>query len=163
MFKPYQDMSPEEWRRDYIYGPNNAIDCFVNAGGVQLRVISVHGAWTKNPVDTPEKVRQAVILKGHIQKLGGTPFLIGGDMNEPPSSQVIRSIEEVARNATTTLKSSVTRSTHPKIHKTVSFRPEGLLVDYIFTSKHFDVLSVDAPEVTVSDHLPIRAVLEYRA
>jgi endonuclease/exonuclease/phosphatase family metal-dependent hydrolase len=69
-------------------------------------------------------------------------------------------IEAVARNLSAEPPSRITRSLHPTIHKTAREKPEGLFVDFIFGSKHFTVKSIDAPVVEVSDHLPIRAILE---
>jgi endonuclease/exonuclease/phosphatase family metal-dependent hydrolase len=136
----------------------NVLDVLVKGDKGVFHVLSTHGALTREPVDTPEKIRQAKLLSNYLRKLGDAPFLLGGDLNMPPKTQVISLLDEVAHN--TSHGSTITRTTHPIIHKTAIIKPAGLLVDYIFTSKHFNVRAIDTPAVTVSDHLPVRAELE---
>lgn len=158
--KPTQEVPREEWKRDMEFAPYEALDCAVKVDGEEIRVISAHGAWTESPTDTPEKIRQATILKNHLISISGEPFILGGDLNMPPESKTIRTIAEAAENKTVLPPSMIKRTTHPAIHKTAATRPEGLLVDYIFTSPHWKTISIEAPVVAVSDHLPVIAVLE---
>lgn len=137
----------------------NVLDATVRIESQDIHVLSVHGAWTKEPIDTPEKIRQAKLLARYIKDLGDAPFLLGGDFNMPRDTKVISLIEAQAKNAL--VGSTVTRTTHPTIHKTAKAIPEGLLIDFIFTSPHFSVLHIDAPEVAISDHLPVRAELMF--
>lgn len=139
--------------------PRFAIEADVVVGGQPLRVLSVHGAWTREPLETPEKLRQARRLATHLRSLGATSFILGIDANMLPSSEVVRTLDSVALNAVR--GSAITRTTHPTIHTTAKTKPAGLLVDYIYTSPHFRVVQIDAPEVAVTDHLPVRAVLEW--
>lgn len=159
---PYRVMSPREDRRDYPSCPRNVLDCTVRLGGTTFHVLSAHGAWTKAPVDTPHKLRQAHRLARHLSGLQPEPFILGGDLNLPPQARVIKILETVATNATTLPIACISRTTHPTIHATAASKPAGLLVDYIFVSPHFTVTSIDAPVVTVSDHLPVVATLELR-
>jgi len=158
--KEYADVVPEE-QRDHPNSPRNAIDCLIEIRGMKFHALSAHLAWTKDPVDTPEKIRQAQILADHLRLLATEPYILGGDFNMPSGSGVVNMIETVGKNIVTDPRWGITRSTHPTIHKTASFKPEGLLVDFIFTSSHFTPRSVDAPYVNASDHLPIRAMLGY--
>lgn len=139
--------------------PRFAIEADAVVGGRSLRVLAVHGAWTQEPMETPEKLRQARRLATHLRSLGDTPFLLGIDANMPPSSAVVQTLDAVARNAVH--GSTITRTTHSTIHVIAKTKPAGLLVDYIYTSPHFRVVQIDAPEVAVTDHLPVRAVLEW--
>jgi len=135
----------------------NLLDTTLLFDGKKIHVISVHGAWSVPPVDTEEKIRQAKIIVNHLDNLNKTnqPFILGGDLNMPPRTKVIEMINQVSKNLM--IGSGFQYTTHPKIHKIV---PRKLLVDYIFTSRHFDIKSLKVPEVTVSDHLPIIAELE---
>ena len=135
--------------------PRHMLDVLVDLSIGKLHTISVHGAWTAPPSDTPQTLRQAKIIVKILKSLGKEPFIMGGDLNATPQSEVIKMIGGVANNLMDGI--SVKQTTHPKIHKIV---PRGFLVDYIFTSKHFKVLSLNVPEVTVSDHLPVVAELE---
>lgn len=156
--KQYQGFLPSEEGFQKRVESCNVLDVIVKAdSSMPFHILSTHGAWTREPVDTPEKVRQARALADYLKGLGGAPFLLGGDFNMPPGTKVISLLDEVAQN--TLYDSKITRTTHPGIHKTAAFKPEGLLIDFIFTSPHFRVARIDAPAVTVSDHLPVRAEL----
>lgn len=125
--------------------------------GKEINAMSCHGAWTRDPVDTKEKVRQAKLISEYL-KILKTPFIMGADMNMTPESKVIGMISKVCVNWT--VKAKVRRTTHPLVHKTVPMIPGGLVVDYIFTSRKIKLLSLETPEVLVSDHLPLVATLE---
>ncbi|KKQ89576.1 MAG: hypothetical protein UT12_C0011G0032 [Candidatus Curtissbacteria bacterium GW2011_GWC2_38_9] len=133
------------------------LDVLVGSPIGGLHVLSVHGAWTAPPQDTPENLRQAELIKYYLKLLNkdDQPFVLGGDLNVTPNTKVINMINSVANNLM--INSPFEYTTHPKIHKIV---PRKFLVDYIFSSKHFKVFSLNVPEVTVSDHSPVVAELE---
>src|SRR3989344_8238003 len=137
--------------------PRHMLDVLVNSPFGELHTISIHGAWTAPPQDTPENLRQAKLIKYYLKLLNkdDQPFVLGGDLNVTPNTKVINMINSVANNLM--INSPFEYTTHPKIHKIV---PRKFLVDYIFSSKHFKVFSLNVPEVTVSDHLPVVAELE---
>ena len=157
--KEYAEVPPHD-ERDHTRDPHNTLDCLIGFGNVRFRALSAHLAWSQEPVDTPEKIRQAEVLARHLQSLGHEPYILGGDFNLPRGTKTLALIESVSRNLAADPRWGITRSTHPVIHKIASFKPDGLLVDFIFASPHFSPLSVDAPVVDASDHLPIRATLE---
>lgn len=133
------------------------IDALVDLGDLKIRVIGWHGAWTAPPTDTDETLRQAKIVAEYLRFLE-EPFILGGDLNAIPESTTVKMINEVAGNLM--INSGVSQTTHPRLHEIV---PIGYLVDYIFVSKRFKAVRVDAPLVDVSDHLPVVAVLEFPA
>ncbi|MBI2327437.1 endonuclease/exonuclease/phosphatase family protein [Candidatus Curtissbacteria bacterium] len=132
------------------------VDVSVKINGEILHAMSVHGAWTAPPTDTNETARQAKLIASYLKSLGDVPFILGGDFNMPPEMKVIKIISGVANNLM--LGSPFKYTTHPEVHKIV---PRKLLVDYIFTSRHFKKISLAVPEVLVSDHLPVVAQLEF--
>lgn len=136
--------------------PRHLLDAVVDFDGVRLHVLSWHGAWTAPPVDTFETLRQAKIVADYLRGLQ-EPFIMGGDLNNVPKSRTVELIERAANNLMKDIYVEMT--THPKIHK---IAPKGFLIDYIFTSKHFKLLSIDVPVVEVSDHLPVVAQLEFQ-
>lgn len=149
------------WQRPHTQPdfPRSVMETEAEIDGRLLRVLSVHGAWTREPVDTPEKLSQAHRLAEHLRSLGDVPFILGIDANMPPSSEVVRTLDAAAHNAVR--GSTITRTTHPTIHTIAKMKPAGLLVDFIYTSSHFRVTEINAPEVAVTDHLPVRAILEW--
>lgn len=159
--RPHHFLTEQErWDEQYWpLFPRNILDAIVDIGGTTMHVLSVHGAWYRRPVDTPENTRQAEIIAAHIRSLGTMPFCMGGDLNMTPETRVIQTIDAVAKNAIH--GSGIMRTLHPIVHKTVKEKPEGFVVDYIYTSSHFTVKTIDSPVVDVSDHLPVRATLVY--
>lgn len=141
--------------RFYPDFPRGICDSTVDAGGYKIHVLSVHGAWTAPPTDTPEALRQAELIANYLKTLDA-PFIMGGDMNTTSNMQVIKIIETVAVNLID--GSGITYTTHPTMHR---IAPRKLAVDYIFTSRDFKRISIEAPLIVVSDHLPVVAELEF--
>ncbi|MBI2552377.1 endonuclease/exonuclease/phosphatase family protein [Candidatus Uhrbacteria bacterium] len=181
--KAYRDYSDLLWEKDGPEMPRNALDVIVRfsppaRGGSPLlpeegrgvvgeegvgegifHILSTHGAWTKAPVDTPEKIRQARLLAEYLRGLGDEPFILGGDFNMEPGSEVIRILDKAASN--TCYGSGINNTLNLRTHRAAEVLGAGRLVDFIYTSPHFRVESIDAPEVDVSDHLPVRAMLSW--
>lgn len=143
-------------RHDPVKVARNIVDATITLRSRTFHALSFHGAWTKDPVDTPRKLQQARNLAQYLKRLR-EPFVLGGDLNLPPSSRMIKMLDRAAYNAVR--HSAIARTTHPTIHVTAKTKPQGLIVDFIYISPHFKVLKIDAPLVAVSDHLPVRAIL----
>ncbi len=134
--------------------PRSIVDASVDLAGRLIHVMSLHGAWTAPPTDTPEALRQAEKIKEYLKGLDA-PFIMGADMNTTPDMQVIKTVEEAASNFVA--NSGIERTTHPIVHKVAK---KKLVVDYIFVSG-VKLISIKAPVVLVSDHLPVVAELEF--
>ena len=134
--------------------PRQVLDLIVDVDGKKVHTMSWHGAWTAPPQDTEETIRQAKKIAEYLISLN-EPFILGCDSNELLQSETIQTINEVAVNIME--GSGILQTTHPKIHKIV---PRGYLVDYVYTSKDIKVNSVEVPQVTISDHLPVVADLD---
>lgn len=156
VLKKFRPMSKEEFYDSTFLSDlsRHVLDVSLDIDGKIIHALSVHGAWTAPPTDTEESLRQAKIIADHLRSLED-PFVMGGDLNAVPQSKVVGIISKVAENWM--LDSGVLQTTHPKIHKIV---PRGFLIDYIFTSGDFALKSLNVPDVTVSDHLPVIAELE---
>ncbi len=131
------------------------LDATIDIGGRKIHGISVHGRRVAPPRDDEENMRQAKLMAEHLKSLGDEPFILGGDFNMPLESEVIKIVSAVSNNLMT--NSGVRQTLNPKVHE---LGEKGYLVDFIFTSKHFKKISLDVPQVTVSDHLPVVAILE---
>lgn len=130
------------------------LDVNVNLDGCNIHVMSWHGAWTAPPQDTSETERQAELVYKHIKKID-TPFILGGDLNAVIGSKTVDLISSVSNNLM--LKCRVSMTTNPAVHK---IAPQGFLIDYLFTSREFRLKSINVPQITISDHLPVLAELE---
>ena len=122
--------------------------------GREIEIMSWHGAWTAPPIDTAETLRQARLVANYLNSLR-VPFILGGDLNNTPDSKTVGMVNKVANNLM--LGSNVVQTTHPRFHK---IAPRGYLIDYVFVSPDFRLVSIKAPQVLVSDHLPVVCVLE---
>lgn len=130
------------------------VDCTIDFGTFSVATMSWHGAWTAPPHDTDETLRQAKMVAVHLKNCD-LPFVLGGDLNITPGSKTVQTIEEVANNWMK--DSGVLQTTNPVNHK---MRPLGFMIDYVFSSDNFKLKSLTVPQVTISDHLPVVAVLE---
>jgi len=135
--------------------PRHMLDVLIDFDGKPIHAISVHGRRVAPPVDSPESTRQAQVMADYLKSLGNAPFIVGGDFNMPPGSEVIKIVSAVSNNLM--IGSGASQTLNPKVHV---LGEKGYLVDFIFTSKHFKKISLDVPQVTVSDHLPVVAELE---
>lgn len=157
--KDYREYNQVPWEDDGPEMPRNVLDLTVEFDGTVVHVLTAHGAWTKEPIDTPEKVRQARLLAEYLRGLGDQPFILGGDFNMEPGSEVVKTIDSVAYNIVHGL--NIKNTLNLRTHRAATELGSGRLVDFIYISPHFRVESIDAPEVDVSDHLPVRAILEF--
>lgn len=135
--------------------PRQLLDSEVDYQGTDLHIMTWHGAWTPTPADTEETLRQARLVSDYLR---GTskPFILGVDANALPESKTISLINKVANNLMT--GAGVKYTTNPKIHKA---RPKAFPIDFIFTSHHFKLISLKVPQITISDHFPVIAQLEF--
>lgn len=137
--------------------PRHLLEVHVDYKGRNLAIMSWHGVWQAPPVDNVATGAQADQVCARLDYLNsvGIPFILGGDLNAVPESYTVSEVEKRCVNLMKRL--DVNMTTHPKVHK---IAPRGFVVDYIFTSKHFKVIEVEVPTVTISDHLPVYAQLE---
>lgn len=156
ILSPYQKLDFVTSESDSFWpkGPKHLLDCTFEIGGFFMHAMSVHGAWTAPPEDTPETLRQAGIIANYLEKTKGT-FVLGGDFNAVIQGKTIGLINEVANNLL--FNSGVLETTNPKVHK---IKPRGYLIDFIFTSRDIKLKSLTVPKITVSDHLPVIAEVE---
>ncbi|MDO8487003.1 MAG: endonuclease/exonuclease/phosphatase family protein [Candidatus Curtissbacteria bacterium] len=131
------------------------LDAEIEIEGKAVHAISIHGRRIAPPLDDPENIRQAHVMANHLKSFGDKPFIVGGDFNMPPGTEVIKIVSSVASNLMADC--GVKQTLNPQEHE---LGEKGYLVDFIFTSKHFKKISLEVPQVTVSDHLPVVAELE---
>lgn len=130
------------------------LDAEVNFRDKDIHIMSWHGAWTAPPHDTPETKKQAELVYRYIMNVD-EPFILGGDLNAILGSKTVDLISSASNNLM--LKCNVSMTTNPDVHK---IAPRGFLIDYLFTSSEFKFKSIEVPQITVSDHLPVVAELE---
>jgi endonuclease/exonuclease/phosphatase family metal-dependent hydrolase len=130
------------------------IDVSVKLENKLIHIISWHGAWVMSATDTEESIRQAKVVSEHLKSLKD-PYILAGDLNVGPESKTVELVNNVAKNLM--VGSEVKQTTHPTVHK---IAPKGLLIDYVFVSHSFKLVSLGVPDILVSDHLPVVCELE---
>ncbi len=157
--KPYREIADYE-KRDIHQDPRCAIVTTFSLSGKRLTTVNTHLTVGPNSEDKPYKVEQGKILYEYMQTVP-TPFILSGDFNVNPKSQIVRWIDTLARNLTT--EHTVANTLNPKIHRASHLFPPGIAVDYIYVSQDIQVKSfsvIQDDEARLSDHLGLTVKIE---
>jgi endonuclease/exonuclease/phosphatase family metal-dependent hydrolase len=114
-------------------------------------VVTSHLVRGRASEDKPYKANQAKILLNFLKTLKN-PFILTGDFNLNPQTQIVDSFSQLAKNLI--LQKGITNTLNPRTHRLKELFPKGMAVDYIFVSEGIGVLDfhlVDHPDI--SDHL----------
>jgi len=138
-------------RKDFYLGNDHgrALQvCEINIDGKIIQVGNVHGVYTSDKKDTEKSLLQSSFI---IEKLKEKkiPTILLGDFNLLPSTKSMEIIGKNYKNIN-------------EMFKVSSTRPDGKLIDYIFTNKEFLVKSLKAEKTDISDHYPLIAELELK-
>lgn len=85
-----------------------------------------------------------------------TPLILMGDFNSTPTDER-KYIQPIFDRLT-----SATAVTGKELVPTFSTYNPQLPIDYIFVSKHFEVLECDIPQIKTSDHFPVTATVKLK-
>ncbi|HUD44717.1 MAG TPA: endonuclease/exonuclease/phosphatase family protein [Patescibacteria group bacterium] len=147
--KPFVELS-ELPKNNFQTLPRNALHLTLTKDNLTLNVINAHLAWGPTPLDEPYKINQANILIDYMKNVS-QPFVLSGDFNVTPDSQIVKNFNQLARNLT--VENHLTNTLNAKTHRVLSLFPPGLAVDYIYTSQDIKVDKFEAIKETLSDHL----------
>jgi endonuclease/exonuclease/phosphatase family metal-dependent hydrolase len=147
---PYQELENYETRR-IEDDPRCALIMTFKTGAKQITTINTHLAWGPRPDDKPYKVKQACILLDFVKKLK-SPFILSGDFNLAPDTQIVQSFDEIGRNLS--LEQGLTNTLNPQIHRVKNLFPAGLLVDYVYVSQGVKIERFEVKPIDLSDHYP---------
>lgn len=138
--------------------PSCILECNFDIWGKSICCLT-----TKFPASSKGGVNQAMI--NHLNKLieilisyNKVSIIIWLDANITAESEVIRKIEELLK-VSNKLWNTLNSRIHPWFSKWIP--KSGLEVDYIFTTSDLKVLSYKTDEADISDHLPVKAIIEY--
>lgn len=131
------------------------LEARLDVDGKELFVYSWHGVWNNHGGDSKERL----IMKDVIVKtLAGKEYvIIAGDANIRPDTTVMKEIEENL-NLNNVFGDSL-QSTFNMKHKD---NPELAYesVDKLLVTKNIKVVEHEMPRVDVSDHYPLKAIIE---
>ena len=144
----------------FVHGNRNALSNYDSAtqgrniqylkmahNGKEFMVVNFHGLWNgKGKTDTPERLKQSQNIKKFVDDYPGDVILMG-DFNLLPDAESLVMFEDRFTNL---IKKYDIKST-----RTDLYPKEIKYADYIFISKGIKPLSLDVPNLPVSDHRPL--------
>ncbi len=137
--------------------PRNALHLTLLNENKKFNIINTHLAWGITPLDEQYKVDQANILFNYLKTVS-TPFILTGDFNVTPQTQVIRKFNSIARNLT--VENKIKNTLNAQTHRVEELFPPGLAVDYVFVTRNLKINSFEVVEEKLSDHLGLKVELE---
>lgn len=155
--KPYEEVARERMD-DYASLPTCALDVAFNLNGKKIHFINAHLVWGPTPEDKPYKLEQGKKLYDYVKSLQ-EQFVLSGDFNVSPDSQIVSWINELGRNHV--VEKKITNTLNPNLHRAQQLFPKGLAVDFLFTEKSLKVKDfqlVDSPDL--SDHYGLTIEIE---
>lgn len=123
--------------------------------GCKTLFLNLHGIWANYGGDNRRRIEMA---KSIAELIGGSESVIlAGDTNF--TSEAVETIKIIENSGVESVFKDSLKSTFNMRHKTNPGYAQAA-VDMIFVSKNFKVLEKEMPEVDVSDHYPLKAILE---
>lgn len=148
-FRPPIEIDPENYP---IYEhPKGALFLLLETKGKSFWCINTHLAWGPTPFDEPYKIEESQKLS---QKIGTLkqPFILSGDFNVVPDTQVVKLLE--AHGCNVTRKYGITNTLDSNLHKAKHLFPAGLAVDFVITHPTIEVIDLKKVDyTTLSDHI----------
>lgn len=147
------DHSAMDEAGDYSKLPHSMLSAEASIANYKINLFNVHGVWDKHGKDTNRRLKMSNTIVEQVRNKPNS--ILAGDFNLNPDTQAVRNIEKYL----TSVFGFSLESTFNMKHKTdVGFATA--VVDQIFVSETFNVLSKRCPAVDISDHLPLICELE---
>lgn len=125
----------------------------IDINGTKIYNFNVHGIWAhRDGSDSPNRLKMSNIVCQEIKDKKNV--ILTGDFNSQENTKTINNIE----NYLTNIFKDERKSSFNMKQKTDPGYGEAV-VDFIFTSNNFRILSKSMPNVDISDHLPLVANL----
>lgn len=151
-FEPY-GIGDETKRETYPFFPRTLQYAQIDVGGTTLNVYNTHGVWGE---DGGDNERRLAVSEKILEAIGDKQnVMLGGDFNVCENTKSMLRLEDRLINV---FKNE--RVTSFNILQKPSGTYDKSVVDFIFVSKDFRVVSHASPNVNISDHLPMVAVLD---
>ncbi len=138
--------------RKFEDDPRTVLRLALYKDGKEITIVTTHLAWSPDADDAPHKLEQGRRFFEYLQGIE-RPFILTGDFNLGPHTQVAKWINLLGRNLI--VEHNITNTLNLRNHKAKDeLSPEGLAVDYIYVTegvhvKKFKVLN----DLDLSDHL----------
>ena len=150
---PYKKFHEQSLDPDFRLSPRILQNNVVKIQNKDLRLLNIHGAWDFHGNDTEVRIKQSQMILSEFSD--NESIILAGDFNMNPKTKAINMLEEKLESVfNDSLKTSfnMKRKSNPALGNSV--------VDMIFVSKDIKILDKYCPQVDISDHLPLVAILE---
>src|SRR3989344_5229147 len=118
----------------------------VDINGTVIQIGNVHGSYSSDKLDTDRSLIQSGFILEKLQEQRH-PTILLGDFNVLPDTKSVTIINKEYTNLNDKFNVSSTR-------------PNGQIIDYIFTSKDMSTQKLVVDEVNISDHHPL--IMEFQ-
>ena len=151
----------EPFQNDYVSAPDHFASCprnlqhvVLNTPAGQLDVYNMHGVWDLDGDNFSERRQRMsmIILEAIADK---QKVILAGDTNAKPTNQAMRAVEAHLPSVfgdTRTTSFNMRRKENPGYATAV--------VDLMYASPTIRVIDRQCPDIDISDHLPLVAILE---
>lgn len=124
----------------------------IDSGGKTYSICNIHGAaFPGSKLDTPERIKQSLMIKDFMEK-AGERIILCGDFNLMPDTKSMMMLEEKLENLIKKFNISNTRS---RLSPYFRSPEEQKFADYILVSSDIAVKDFQVFDDQVSDHLPM--------
>lgn len=151
--EPYQP-DYDEGTHNYASCPRNLQHVVLDTPAGALDVFNMHGVWDLDGDNYSERRKRmsATILEAIAGKQN---VILAGDSNAKPTNPAMLAIEAQLTNV---FKGVMTSSFNMRRKDNPGYATA--VVDLMYTSPHIKVIEQRCPDVDISDHLPIIAILD---
>jgi endonuclease/exonuclease/phosphatase family metal-dependent hydrolase len=140
---------------DYSEEPGILQCVTLSVAGIELNIFNLHGVWGHDGGDNQRRIAMANTILDKIK--GYDHVILAGDTNF--TKEAVKTIEIIESSGVKSVFGDSLKSTFNMRHKTDPGYATAA-VDMIFTSQDIKVLESKMPQVDVSDHYPLMAILE---
>jgi endonuclease/exonuclease/phosphatase family metal-dependent hydrolase len=144
--------------KDYSRENRIYVECRVKAGQTEITVGTVHLSYTDRFAINTDRKRELNKLLMAI-KPNTNKFILTGDFNALPDSEVIHEVEKVLVSAGPDY-SQKSWTTKPFSHNDFNANTLDWRLDYAFTTKDLKINESEIIKTDFSDHLPILISIE---
>jgi len=138
---------------DYSLTPRNLQHAVIKAGDTELNIFNTQGVWGKDSEDNEGRLKMSKAIVEAVK--GKQNAILCGDLNVFPNTETISNIEKHLKNV---FKDELKTTFNVKQKPNPIFA--NFVVDMLFASNDLKVIDHYAPNVDVSDHLPLVSVFE---
>lgn len=150
--KPYRDIYGEQ-PEDYPFYPRNLQYAALDAHGKTINVFNTHGIWGEDGNDNPRRLHMSDVMIKQVKNK--ERVILSGDTN---TSHYTKTITNIEKHLTNVFKDELKSSFNMKQKDKPGYATS--VVDVLFVSPDIRIIEHSMPDVNVSDHMPLIAVLE---